>query len=360
MTPPPEPVGPPAEVDVVVINWNGTRYLPRCLDALLASSARLRVLVVDNGSEDGSAEYLRRERHDVELVALPENRGYAGAANEGLRRGSAPYAFLMNPDLLVEPDHLATLRDRLAADETIGAAQGKLYHIDEATFVRGDGPRPGGRRLVDSAGQRILRTRMVYDRGQGERDAAEYDVEASVFSACGAGLFLRRAMLQDVGPRDHWLDEAFFAYKEDIDLCWRARLHGWDIRFVPAAVAHHVRGVPGTDRTGWNSLPKAARRHSWKNHYLMIIKNDRIPDLLTALPAVFGWEIARLGHALLREPALFRAYAGLARQLPEALRERRRNLAVARRRGVDLRRWFGTDHLPPTAGRVTSRPESPA
>ncbi|HUE76459.1 MAG TPA: glycosyltransferase family 2 protein [Longimicrobiales bacterium] len=359
MTTPPDPGGAAAEVDVVVINWNGARYLPRCLDALLASRARLRVLVVDNASEDGSADYLRRERADVELVALPENRGYAGAANEGLRRGSAPYAFVMNPDLLVEPDHLSRLRDRLDADHAIGAAQGKLYHIDEPTFVQRETPEAN---VIDSAGQRISRTRMAFDRGQGEPDSGQYDDEVSVFSACGAGLFLRRAMLLDVGPAGHWLDEAFFAYKEDIDLCWRARLHGWDIRFVPDAVAHHVRGVPGNDRAGWKRLSKAARRHSWKNHQLMLIKNDRLPDLLSSLPHVLAWEIARLGHALLREPTLFGAYAQLARCLPAALRARSENLAVARRGGVDLKPWFGADHLPSAfpADRARVAPESPA
>lgn len=350
--------GAPAEVDVVVINWNGGRYLPRCLDVLLASRARLRVLVVDNASEDGSVAYLRRERPEVELVSLPENRGYAGGANEGLRRGSAPYAFLMNPDLLVEPDHLSKLRDRLDADRTIGAAQGKLYQIDGSTFVQRETP-PAT--VIDSAGQHIRRTRMAFDRGQGEPDAGQYDDEASVFSACGAGLFLRRAMLLDVGPTGRWLDEAFFAYKEDIDLCWRARLHGWDVRFVPDAVAHHVRGVPGNDRTGWKRLSKRARRHSWKNHYLMLIKNDRLRDLLTSLPHVLAWEIARLGHALFREPTLFGAYRDLAGCLPAALRARRRHIAVARRRGVDLKPWFGADHMPPAfpVARAPARSESP-
>ncbi|HUF12920.1 MAG TPA: glycosyltransferase family 2 protein [Longimicrobiales bacterium] len=341
-----------ADVDVIVINWNGAAYLPRCLDALLASSARMRVIVVDNASDDGSVDYIRRERSDVELVRLRENRGYAGAANEGLRRATSRYAFLMNPDLLVEPDHLAVLRDRLDADTGIGAAQGKLYQVDAESFAAGGRPPC---RLLDSAGQRIARGRMVFDRGQGEPDEAQYDAEASVFSACGAGLFLRRAMLDDVGPRQRWLDEAFFAYKEDIDLCWRARLFGWDVRYVPAAVAHHVRALPGPGRRG-RGAPAFARRHSWMNHWLMILKNDRPADLLRHAPWLLGWEVLRFGHALLRDPALLPAYIAIWKRVPGALRDRRFIQTGRRVGGNDMRRWFGADAFAPSASPPAASP----
>lgn len=340
------------DVDVVIVNWNGRRYLGRCISAVLGSTARVSVTVVDNASDDGSVDYLRREWPSVRVVSLEANRGYAEAANVGLRSGSARYAFVMNPDLLVEADHLGLLRDRLDACPEVGAAQGKLYRIDDERFLNGGDP---PREVLDSAGQRIGRTRMAVDRGQGERGGGSYDREASVFSACGAALFLRREMLHDLAPNGPWFDPSFFAYKEDVDLGWRARLHGWDIRYVPGAEAHHVRAVAGDDFEAWRKLPSWVREHSWKNHYLMILKNDRISGMLRSLPWIAGWEIARLGHVALREPGLLRAYSAVLRNARCALRSRRQNLSAARRRRVDLHEWFGRDAKPVLSERNTPR-----
>ena len=325
-------------VDAVIVNWNGRRYLPGCIRALRASTRAARIVVVDNASTDGSVEMLRREYPEVERVETGGNIGYAAGANAGLRATSGEYAIVLNPDVALAPDHLATLVSRLDADATIGAAQGKLYSVSPEDFAVARFDR-GGR--LDSAGHAIRRTRMVVDRGQGKPDGPEYSREESVFSACGAALLLRRAMLRDLAPDGDYFDPEFFAYKEDIDLCWRARLLGWDVRYVPAAVAWHVRGWAGSAAPDLKSLPLAARMHSFKNHYLLLLKNERPADALRSLPALAGWEALRLGYAVLRDPALFRAYASLLRVLRPEL-DRRRDV-MSRRRAPDgeLRRWLG-------------------
>lgn len=335
----PSPMGSGAgrsNVDAIIVNWNGRRYLPACLAALKASTVSVRILVVDNASDDDSVAYLNREHADVQVLALRANVGYAAGANAGLRATSGEYAMIMNPDVLLGPDHLAVLENRLRADPSIGAAQGKLYRTDDDTFVAGsvscEGP-------LDSAGHVIRRSRMVVDRGQGEPDGPQYSEEVSVFSACGAALFMRRAMLEDLAPDGEYFDSSFFAYKEDIDLCWRARLLGWGVRYVPGAVAHHVRTAP-LERNAWRRMPLIARRHSWKNHYLLMIRNDRAADLMRALPFVAGWELMRLGHAVLRDPRVLASYIDLARALPEALRRRRALLRRRRAAPADMRRWF--------------------
>ncbi len=324
-------------VAAVVVNWNGARYLPGCLAALARSTAPVRPIVVDNASTDGSVEYLRERHPDVKLLALPENRGYAGGANAGLHAGTGEYAIILNPDVALAPDHLAILEARLDADLRIGAAQGKLYQATADDFLAGRF-HPGGR--LDSAGHEIRGTRMVYDRGQGEPDAPEYSREESVFSACGAALFLRRAMLEDLAPNGEYFDESFFAYKEDIDLCWSARLLGWDIRYVPDAVAWHVRGWAGGKPPPPHTLPLEARLHSFKNHYLLLLKNDDPGNVLRSLPSVAGWEILRQGHALLRDRALYRSYRELLRLLPDVLRRRRELMRRRRASAAEMRRWF--------------------
>src|SRR5690606_38141150 len=144
-------------------------------------------------------------------------------------------------DVRHSSSHLELLEASLDSDQAIGAAQGKLYQVTAADF---DVQHVGRTERLDSAAHSIRRSRMVIDRGQGEPDGPRYSGEASVFSACGAALFLRRAMLEDIAPDGEYFAESFFAYKEDIDLGWRARLRGWDVRYVPAAVAHHVRSLP--------------------------------------------------------------------------------------------------------------------
>ncbi|HSK19339.1 MAG TPA: glycosyltransferase [Longimicrobiales bacterium] len=337
------------DVDVVIVNWNGCAYLPAALAALKRTTVPVRIVVVDNASTDASREYLRSAHPDVEVIALDSNCGYAGGANAGLRHVDGRYALVMNPDVLLAPDCIEMLRDRLDHDDTIGAAQGKLYRIAPEDFIAGYTPAGG---TIDSAGHTIRRSRMVVDRAQGEPDAARYDREAAIFSACGAALFLRRSMLDDVAPHGEFFAESFFAYKEDIDLCWRARLLGWDVRYVPAAVAHHVRTAP-LDGQAWRRMHITARRHSWKNHYLLMIRNDRVGDIVRALPYVAAWEVARLGHAVLRDPRVLRAFADLARALPGALRERRDLLRRRRATPAAVRCWFGAEPVPV---RVPERP----
>lgn len=324
-------------VDIIVINWNGLAYLPTCIAALRSLSTDVRITIVDNASTDGSLAYLRSEHTDLNVISLSLNRGYAAGANVGLQATSADYVMIMNPDVHFAPDHIDILKQRLDADERIGAAQGKLYQIGTDDFLAG---RFGRAANIDSAGHAISRTRMVFDRGQGKPDSDEYGVEASVFSACGAALFLRRAMLADVAADGEYFAEAFFAYKEDVDLGWRARLRGWDIRYIPAAVGYHVRTAP-LDLKTWRHMPLAVRRHSWKNHYLLIIRNDRAGHLLRALPFVVGWEILRFGYALVCDPRVLGGYAAIARELRGALRARRAISASRRAAPEEIRRWFG-------------------
>ncbi|HEX6940637.1 MAG TPA: glycosyltransferase family 2 protein [Longimicrobiales bacterium] len=330
-------------VEAVIVNWNGRRFLPECLRALRRSTAPVRIIVVDCASTDGSVEYLRSEHPTIEVVASPENVGYAGGANLGLRRGRAPYVLVMNPDVILAPDHLEILCARFDRDPTIGAAQGKLYRIAPESFLSGAPPSGD---VIDSAGHRIRRDRMVVDRGAGRPDGPEYSQEASIFSACGAAIFLRRTMLEDAAPDGEYFDSSFFAYKEDIDLCWRARILGWDIRYVPEAVAWHVRGWAGEKVSARARLPLAARRHSWKNHYLLLIKNDRIGDLVRALPFVLAWELARHAYALVREPRVYGAFLDLVRLLPSAIRRRRELFRRRRTHPAEVRRWFGAGPQP--------------
>jgi GT2 family glycosyltransferase len=231
------PPGPGPEafpfVSVIVVNYNGKPFLDDCLTSLRAQTyprLRYEVLVVDNGSSDGSLGYLASRYPWVRRIAAGTNLGFARGNNEGFRHARGDLLALLNNDACVEPSWLEELVDALNDDPRTGGVAAKI-------LLKKD---PG---RINSAGLTLYRTGYGGDRGYGQADQGQFDEPAEVFGACGASALLRRAMLADVGP----FDERFFMYYEDLDLAWRARLRGWTFRYTPKAVVHHVHcGSSGT------------------------------------------------------------------------------------------------------------------
>jgi len=211
-------------VSVIVVNWNGLDYLPGCLDSLAAQSyPALETIVVDNGSTDGSVEYLRGRRTErLMLLEQPANLGFAGGNNVGIRASKGAYVALLNNDAEADPEWVQALVAAAEADPSIGMCASRIYVWK----------RPG---LLDGAGLIVSGDGIGRARGRLESDGERYQREADVLlpSACAA--LYRRAMLDEVGL----FDEDFFAYCEDTDLGLRARIAGWRCRYVPGATVRH-------------------------------------------------------------------------------------------------------------------------
>ena len=243
--------------------------------------------------------------------------GFAAAANRGIAEASGEFVFLVNPDVSLEGDgFLASLAAALDADPAAGAAAPKLLRPDGVT--------------VDSAGLLMQRNRKAIDRGRDMPDGAEFSRPCRVFGACGAAALYRRAMLDDIKISGEYFDAVFFAYKEDIDLAWRANLLGWKTLYVPEAQAIHLRGWKGRSTGGSRSpsgarrgIPRGIRRHSHKNWYLSILKNDDIINVLKDLPSIAFYDLKLDLYALFFEPFLFLAFWDIIKLLPEALKKRR-------------------------------------
>ena len=147
-----------------------------------------------------------------------------------------------------------------------------------------------------------------------------FDRAEDVDAASGAALLVRTEAIERLAIDGELFDETFFAYHEDTDLGWRARRLGYRVRYEPAAVAVHARGWK---KAGRNRVPVAIRRHSFKNHYLQLVKNEPRRDFIRNAPSILGWEILRFGFTVLRDPRLLPAYVDAARALPDAFRKRR-------------------------------------
>jgi len=208
---------------MIVINWNGAAFLRGCLEALLVQAMdEDEIVVVDNNSTDHSVELLRTDFPGVKLLCNERNLGYAGGANVGLRAAQGEVLVLLNPDVQVHAGWLAALKDALK-DEWVGVAGCKLLY-------------PGDE-IIQHAGGMINFPLATADHyGYRQRDEGQWDQEREVDYVTGAALALRRDVLGKAG----FFDEGFYpAYYEEVDFCFRVREAGYQVRYVPGAVATH-------------------------------------------------------------------------------------------------------------------------
>ena len=211
-------------LSVIVVNWNGREHLEVCLDSLCRQTlAGIEILLVDNASSDESLAFVRaRFGPAVRIVALDDNRGYAGGLNAGFAAARGRYLMPLNSDTEVAPDCCARLLAAADAHPTVGMFAPKILNFDERT-------------RLDNVGHWLYPDGLSRGRGRLEIDRGQYDGEEEIVLPSGCAVLLRRAMLADIGV----FDEDLFAYCDDTDLGLRARLAGWRCRAVPGAVVYH-------------------------------------------------------------------------------------------------------------------------
>lgn len=262
-------------VAVVLVNWNGREDLRRCLTALSAQTDRdFECVVVDNGSEDGSAELVRREFRTATLLETGANLGFAEASNRGIRATSTDWVALLNVDAEAAPDWLATLRASAAeAAPSVGMLQSQIVFRD----------RPA---ILNSTGVRVARDGGFVDRDFGE-PVRPGDAVEEIFCPCAGAALYRRTMLDALELSTGFFDRSFFMYFEDVDLGWRARLAGWSTLYVPGArVAHAFNGSSG------RQYPHFVRLHCERNRVRTLLKNASWAQVGRALPRFvsgFAW-----------------------------------------------------------------------
>lgn len=319
-------------VSVVIVNWNGAQYLHPCLKALHEQTLLPQeILLIDNASTDHSCQVfedfqaqqtsLHSEKQTqpapaLRLIRNTSNQGFCRANNQGIRESQGEFVLLLNPDVILDSAFLARLVKLMHSDQMIGIVTGKLLSGYEQS-------------KIDSTGIIIRKNRRAFDRGQREVDTGRYNEIEEVFGATGAACFYRKAMLDDIQCEGEYLDELFFMYKEDVDLSWRARLFGWKCMYTPEAVGWHYR-TWGTGKR--KTIPKRLRRHSLKNRYLMLLKNERWQTIRPYVFFLLWYEICSVGYILLREPYLLAIIGDIFKVWGQVMRKRRRVQQEALRR----------------------------
>jgi GT2 family glycosyltransferase len=260
---------PKPRVSVIILTYNGIRLLRLCLPSVLASKySNLEIIVADNASSDGSAEWLASTHPSVLVVRHPSNLLFCAGNNRAVDHASGEYIVLLNNDVEVEPSWLEPLIDCMEADAAVGAVQPKLLQYqDRSKFEYAGGA--GGH--IDRYGYPFTRGRMFFEM---EVDSGQYDHDMDIFWATGAALCTRKAVFQKLGG----FDERFEMHMEEIDLCWRMQRKGLSIRAVSASRAYHIGGA---------SLPHGSSRKTYlnyRNNILTLYKNLSPSDWLKTFP----------------------------------------------------------------------------
>lgn len=247
---------------VVIPNYNGINYLAACLDSLRAQTVQgFPVVVVDNGSTDGSADFVREHYPEVTVCRFEDNRGFCVAVNEGIRQTREPYVILLNNDTVCDPTFVEALVGAIREEKrcfSCAARMLKMRHPEQ----------------IDNAGDYYCALGWAFARGKG-KPADRYLTRQEVFSACAGAAIYRREIFDEIGL----FDEAHFAYLEDVDVAYRARIAGYRNYYIPEAVVRHVGSA--TSGSGYNEFKV---RYSSQNSVYLIYKNMPWAQIVLNLP----------------------------------------------------------------------------
>lgn len=289
----------PYSASIIIPNWNGMNWLPGCLAALKDQTVQdFEIIVVDNGSSDGSVPFLLCRYPDVQVITLKKNYGFSKAVNEGIKRASGQYIILLNNDTLPESEWFVNLLGSIrAVPLEVGSLASLMISMDNPS-------------LTDDAGDYLDWYGLAFKRGHGE-PASQWTENEPVFSACAGAVLYRREFLERTGL----FDEKFWSYLEDVDLGLRGNLLGFTCIFVPSArVLHKSHG---------SAMPSGAYvYHVTKNRVMLLLKN--IPSILLAQNARTLISGQILAFRINKNPSSsIRAYLYIVFLLPKILHDRR-------------------------------------
>lgn len=261
------------EVTIVIPNYNGKHFMEPCLKSLSEQTYKdFKVLVVDNASSDGSIPYMQEHYPEIEVIALEKNYGFSKAVNVGIKHSSTPYVILLNNDTTVDPHYVEEMLKAIKKSKRIFSVSSKMiqmYHPE----------------LIDSAGDLYTLVGWGICRGAG-RPVTNYTQPDRIFTACAGAAIYRRSVFAQIG----YFDETHFAYLEDIDVGYRAKIYGYQNTYCPDALVYHVGS--GTSGSKYNSFKV---KLSARNNVYLNYKNMPLLQLiLNFLPLAAGYFVKYL------------------------------------------------------------------
>jgi GT2 family glycosyltransferase len=309
-------------ISVIVVNYNGKRFLEGCLTSLVRQTAKdFEVIVVDNGSDDGSDSDVKTFCPYAFLIKLNDNKGYPAALNRGIEESHGDFILTLNNDTELDPLFIEELLSSSEDEAVVGMWATKMIL-------------PDGR--INSTGICISRSGAAWDRGMFEEDTGQFDKPGEVFGPCGGAALYRKKMLDDIGI----FDEDFFLFMEDVDIAFRGRLAGWRCLYKPSARVVHQHGgtsVYGSDLAVYNGN---------RNILWYVVKDFPAGLLIRYLPWIIGRNLGVLlyysirGQGMIALKAKIDGVAGLRKMI------RKRKYMVRKEKDSDLARFIGRWYNP--------------
>ena len=294
-------------VSVIIINWNGKHFLEECLKSLYRQSYKtIEVIIVDNGSTDGSIEFIEKKYPKAIVIKNSKNKGFAEANNQGFRIAHGEYILFLNNDTKVTNNFLTNLVKKIETNPKIGVIQSKILLMDSPEFL-------------DSVGGYLTPTGFLYHYGINKKVSVKYSKEIAVFSAKGACMLLRKSVGNKIALNGDIFDKDYFAYFEETDMCHRVWIAGYTILFDPESVIYHKMG--GTSSKMDNAF---IQFHSYKNRIRTYIKNleaiNLIMILLIHVPICIGYSFVYLCSGKVQLfYAIYKAFFWNLKYLPQTI-----------------------------------------
>jgi len=309
------------KVAVVILNWNGQDFLEKFLPGVIENSSGegTEIVVVDNGSTDGSLEVLKKLQPAIRVIGLDSNHGFAPGYAKALRMIDATYFLLLNSDVEVTPGWLTSLVSLMDSDSSIAACMPKIRSFSQRQFFEYAGAAGG---FIDLFGYPFCRGRILSSI---EKDTGQYDADAELFWASGACMLVRASAYYEAGE----LDSDFFAHMEEIDLCWRFKRLGYKIMFSSQSVVYHVGG---------GTLPNNNPRKlylNYRNNLFLLCKNQPGHELIFVLPIRMAMDWMSALSYLTFSYAFFKsvlhAHLSFLKSLPVLIVKRRKVNRIAKK-----------------------------
>ncbi|MBL7022237.1 glycosyltransferase family 2 protein [Patescibacteria group bacterium] len=267
------------KLSIGLVTYNAEKYLYSCLISLMNQSFKdWEILIIDNGSTDGTIRYIKENYPQFKIVEHKNNLGFAQAHNQIISWTRSEYIMCMNQDIVLDKDYIKNIVKFLDNNKKVGSVTGKLYKWEFEENKK--------TKTIDSIGLELYKNYRVVDRQEGVEDIGQFNSNEEVFGISGAIPVYRRKALDKVkiinnSGREEFFDEDFFAYKEDVDLAFRLRLADISSYYVANAIAWHDRSTANSHlQTNWKIASAHRKKNrmvnylSYRNHLLMLYKNS--------------------------------------------------------------------------------------
>ncbi len=290
------------EVSIIIVSKDSLSFLKRCLESIFKQTfSSFEVIIVDNGSSDGTLDFIKQDYPQITLIANKENLGFCAANNQGIELAQGKFILTLNSDVYLHKDYIKSIVSAVSDAREVGMATGKLLQFDLEH--------------VDSCGLYLSKSRRLFDIGRGKPKAC-FNSKTYILGPCAAAALYRRDMLEEIKHFGEYFDNDFFFLVEDFDIALRAQHKGWKALFVPDAIGYHFRNSSDCKRDFIQYL-------SFRNRLFLLLKNERLGTFLVDLPFILGYDILRLIYIFLINRHARKSLYNMFKLTPRMLKKRK-------------------------------------